>query len=93
MYVNNVASGSPVTITAVGNADNSLNFYVNNTLCGGPIAITVAGSLDTTNNFYLARLASNYGDIKLRNVLFAKKVWTQAERDKIWATWRGIFSL
>jgi len=68
LYVNNVASGSPITITAVGNADNSLNFY-------------------------LARIANSYYPLIVRNILFAKKVWTQAERDQIWATWRGIFDL
>jgi hypothetical protein len=69
IYVNNVASGSPVTITATSTADNATSLYLGYTEGIG------------------------YGNLAMRNFLFAKKVWTQAELDQIWATWRGILKI
>lgn len=73
--------------------DGNGQIYVNNSASGSPVALT-AGNADNAQNFYLGRAEGvAYGNFKIRNCLFAKKVWTQAELDKIWNTWRGILGI
>ena len=73
--------------------DGNGQIYVNNSASGSPVALT-AGNADNSQNFYLGRAEGvAFGNFKIRNFLLAKKVWTQSERDKIWATWRGIFNI
>ncbi len=78
-----------VTFDRAGNGQ----IYVDNSPSGSPIALGAA-SADNSQNFYLGRAEGiAFGNFKMRNFLFAKKVWTSAERDKIWNTWRGIFGI
>jgi hypothetical protein len=69
IYVNNVASGPPVTITADANADNSRVFHL--------------GAVENVS----------FGNARIRNCLFQKKVWTEDERNHIWNTWKGTFQI
>lgn len=70
--------------------NGNCQIYVNNSASGSPIALT-AGNANNSQNFYLGRAEGvAFGNIKMRNGLFAKKVWTQAERDKIWTAWKWI---
>lgn len=78
-----------VTFARSGNGQ----IYVNNVSSGSPVALT-AGNADNTRSFFMGRAEGvAYGNCRLRNFLFARKVWTQAERDKIYNSWRGLFQI
>lgn len=81
-----------IAVTIDRNGDGQI--YVNNAASGSPVAIGAAIDADNSNNFYLGRAEGvAYGNFRARNCIFAKKVWTQAERDLLWTTWRGIFQI
>jgi hypothetical protein len=74
-----------VTISRAGNGQ----IYINNVASGSPTAMGTSANADNSNNFYLGRTEGiGYGNFRLRNVLFQKKVWTSDERDKIWSIFR-----
>lgn len=74
--------------------DGNGQIYVNNVASGAAVDISAASAnADSATAAYIARQGAVYGNVATRNFLFAKKTWTQAERDLIWGTWRGIFGL
>jgi hypothetical protein len=79
-----------VTISRAGNGQ----IYINNVASGAPVAMGTSANADNSNNFYLGRAEGiGYGNFRLRNVLFQKKVWTSDERDKIWSIFRRSLNL
>jgi len=81
-------------ITVTIDRDGNGQIYVNNAASGSPVSIASSANADNANNFYLGRAEGvGYGNFRGRNGLFAKKVWTQAERDLIWTTWKGIYQI
>lgn len=88
-----LVAGTWKIIMAVLDRDGNGQIYVNNVASGSAVALTGAGNGDNAIYAYLARLASSYGNINLRNLMFAKKVWDTAERTKIWDNWRTIFNI
>lgn len=89
-----VANQTWKIITVTIDRDGNGQIYVNNVASGSPVAIGAAINADNATNFYIGRAEGvAYGNVRVRNGLFAKKVWTQAERDLIWNTWRGTLGL
>ena len=81
-------------VTVVISRSGNGQIYVNNVASGSPTAMGTSANADNSNNFYLGRAEGvAYGNLKMRNCIFAKKAWTQAERDLIWSTWKGIFQI
>jgi hypothetical protein len=79
-----------VTVTRSGN----IQIYINNVASGSPVTNTATLNADSTNFLYLGRAEGiGYANCLMSNLLFAKKVWTQVERDLIWDTWRSIFGI
>ena len=80
-------------IAVIFDRDGNGQIYIDNAASGSPVTLTAVNA-DNAQNFYLGRSEGvTYGNFKMRNFIFARKVWTQAERDKIWAAWRGIFQI
>jgi hypothetical protein len=74
-----------ITISRAGNGQ----IYINNVASGAAVAMGTSVNADNANNFYLGRAEGiGYGNCRLHNVLFQKKVWTSDERDKIWSILR-----
>ncbi len=79
-----------VTVNRSGNGQ----IYVNGVASGSPTAITATSTMSNATSLYLGRIEGiGYANCKLRNFLFAKKVWTQTELDLIFDTWRPIFGI
>jgi hypothetical protein len=79
-----------VTISRSGNGQ----LYVNGAASGSPTAMGTSADASNTRNFYVGRAEGvAYGNARIRNLIFAKKVWTAAELALIWNTWRGILGI
>ena len=81
-------------VTVTMDRDGNGQIYRNNIASGAAVDISAAnGNADSTTAAYIARQSAVYGNIAARNFMFAKKVWTAAERTKIWDHWSSALGI
>jgi len=81
-------------VTVTMDRDGNGQIYVNNVATGAAVDISGANlNADSATAAYIARQGAIYGNVATRNFMFAKKVFTEAERLLVWNHWRSILGI